>query len=77
MLSAAQSVGKLFAMEAHNDVRVVLRTLYEQDVTFCWLAIDPDRNLIDWANEAHRERLKLHNDARSFGHSILTTCRSS
>jgi hypothetical protein len=51
---------------------VLLRTLYEQVVTLCWLAIDPERHLVDSVNEAHGERLKLHNDARAFGYSILT-----
>ena len=72
MLSAARSIVALNAAEAHNDVLVLLRALYEQVVTFSWLAIDPDRHLVDWANEAHLERLKLHNDAAPFGYSILT-----
>ena len=60
------------ASRAYNDVLVLLRTLYEQVVTFCWLAIDSDRHLVAWANEAHIERLRLHNDALIYGHSILT-----
>jgi hypothetical protein len=72
MISTARSVAKLNASGAHNDVLVLLRTLYEQVVTFCWLAIDSDRHLVAWANEAHLERLRLHNDALAYGHSILT-----
>jgi hypothetical protein len=72
MISTARSVAMLNASGAHNDVLVLLRTLYEQVVTFCWLAIDSDRHLVAWANEAHLERLRLHNDAVDYGHSILT-----
>src|SRR5438105_3197631 len=50
MLSAARSIAALNTAEAYNDVLVLLRALYEQVVTFCWLAIDPDRYLVDWAN---------------------------
>jgi hypothetical protein len=72
MVSTARSIAKLNASGAHNDVLVLLRTLYKQVVTFCWLAIDSDRHLVAWANEAHLERLRLHNDALAYGHSILT-----
>src|SRR5665809_17943 len=72
MVSTARSIAKLNTSGAHNDVLVLLRTLYEQVVTFCWLAIDSDRHLVAWANEAHLERLKHHNDALVYGHSILT-----
>jgi Family of unknown function (DUF5677) len=72
MAGTVRSITTLAAEGAENDALVLLRVLYEQVVTFCWLAIDPDRNLVAWANEGHVQRLRLHNDAVRFGITLMT-----
>lgn len=59
-----------FAMEL--DGRTVVRSLYEQAVTFAWIAADPDHRLLRWRNDAIAAQLRLHNDAVQFGRSVLT-----
>jgi hypothetical protein len=59
------------------DGQTLVRSLYEQVVTFAWVAIDPHRpqpvsRLDRWLGDARYERLKLHNDAVSFGASALS-----
>jgi Family of unknown function (DUF5677) len=54
------------------DGHILVRSIYEQVVTFAWVAADPDRRVRRWVGEANWEKLKLHNDAVSFGEAILT-----
>jgi hypothetical protein len=72
MVSTARNIAKLNTSGAHNDVLVLLRTLYEQGRDLLLARDRQDRHLVAWANEAHLERLTLHNDALAYGHSILT-----
>jgi hypothetical protein len=48
------------------------RSLYEQVVTFAWIAIDPSARHQRWEGEAKIQMAKLHHDALSFGEQILS-----
>lgn len=58
------------------DGQTVVRSLYEQVVTLAWVAIDPlsgpVTRLDRWRGSARWERLRLHNDAVTFGETALT-----
>ena len=72
MTDTVESLIVLMADDLNIDGRTLLRSLYEQVVTFAWIGIDPDRRQFRWLGHAQWERLRLHNDARNFGESILT-----
>lgn len=55
-----------------SDVLVLLRVLYEHVVTFAWLAIDPQVRVEKWSDHAAYWQRKTHNDALTWGHSLLT-----
>jgi Family of unknown function (DUF5677) len=61
-------------LQCGERVRAIsaLRSSYEATTRVCWLLIDPQQNLKRWVDTQLRERLKLHNDAMSFGHRVLT-----
>jgi hypothetical protein len=50
-----------------TDAQVSLRVLLEHSVVFCWIAIDPETNLVEWRRWDDFRRLKIHNDASKFG----------
>ena len=72
MTDTVESLIVLMADDLNIDGRTLLRSLYEQVVTFAWIGIDPDRRQFRWLGPAQWERRRLHNDARNFGESILT-----
>lgn len=57
-----------------NDVdgRTLVRSLYEQVVTFAWIAIDPGPHYSRWFAQGLWEDLRLHNDAVQFGERVLS-----
>lgn len=57
------------------DAQVSLRVMLEHSVVFCWIAIDPERNLIEWRRWDDFRRLKIHNDASKYGVDVLSTER--
>ena len=61
-------------MRARQDIdgRNLIRSLYEQVVTFAWIAVDPRARYSRWMAESVWEDLRLHNDATSFGERVLT-----
>jgi hypothetical protein len=60
-------------MRNGNDVdgRTLVRSLYEQVVTFAWVAIDPGAHYIRWLGQALWNDLQLHNDASEFGVAVM------
>jgi Family of unknown function (DUF5677) len=72
MTDTVESLLALMPDDYNLDGRALLRSLYEQVVTFAWIGIDPDRRQFRWENAAQGQRLKLHNDAELFGETILT-----
>jgi hypothetical protein len=69
MTDTVESLVVLMADDLNIDGRTLLRSLYEQVVTFAWIGIDPDRRQFRWLGHAQWERLRLHNDARNFAES--------
>jgi Family of unknown function (DUF5677) len=55
-----------------GDAMILLRTLYEQIVIYCWFAINPEAHLGRWREDAEFQQLKLHNDALPFDGQVLT-----
>lgn len=54
------------------DAQVSLRVLLELSVVFCWIAIDPATNLLEWRRWDDWRRLKVHRDATRYGIDVLS-----
>jgi hypothetical protein len=65
----------LAEQERMADAQVSLRVMLEHSVVFCWIAIDPERNLAEWRRWDDFRRLKVHNDAGKFGVDVLSSRR--
>ena len=76
MAATVESLMDLMPSRRDIDGHTLLRSLYEQVVTFAWIAIDPDRREWRWVNKGLLDLLKLHNDALQFedelGERVLT-----
>jgi hypothetical protein len=75
LLRMADTVeGLMRLMDSRHDLegQTLVRSLYEQVVTFAWIAIDPETGYRRWVGDGTSAELKLHNDAVQFGESILT-----
>jgi hypothetical protein len=61
-------------MDGGNDVDggTLVRSLYEQVVTFAWIAIDPGPRYSRWFSQPLWDELRLHNDAMTFGVPVLS-----
>ena len=55
----------------HSDAAVIARSLYEQVVTFAWIAIDPTENAKAWVRWDRQLRIKADNDLRDVGAEAL------
>ncbi len=49
--------------------------MLEHAVVFCWIAIDPETNLVEWRRWDDFRRLKIHNDASKYGLEVLSAER--
>jgi uncharacterized protein DUF5677 len=54
------------------DAQISLRVLLEHSLVFCWIASDPEQNLVEWRRWDDYRRLKIHNDATTFGVGFLS-----
>ena len=70
MTDTVESLLDLMGLGRDLDGQTLVRSLYEQVVTFAWVAIDPDRREWRWVGDGRWELLKLHNDATQFGESL-------
>jgi hypothetical protein len=75
MLSRAcgtlNSVVALIGERRATDAGVLTRSLFEQAVTFAWIAIDPRENALAWVRWDRSERQKAHNDRLQHGGPAL------
>jgi len=67
-----RSICALTATGQQADSLILLRTLYDHVLMFCWLAINPEERVYEWRDHAVVQRRKLHNDATLFGMRILS-----
>ena len=71
MLSRAcgtlDSVMALIGERRATDAGVLTRSLFEQAVTFAWIAIQPSENALAWVRWDRAERMKAHNDLLQHG----------
>jgi hypothetical protein len=72
MADTVESLMTLMASGHDTDGQTLLRSLYEQAVTFAWIAIEPDGRQIRWRDDGRWEMLKLHRDALTVGLTILS-----
>lgn len=77
MCDTVEAMMALLTRRNVEDARVLLRSLYEQVVVVCWVAIDPDKRQARWEGESRRQRLSLHNEMVKYGQPLLTAARSS
>ena len=61
------SVMALIPQRRAGDAAVLARTLFEELVSFAWIAIDPASNADAWLRWDRRQRIKLDNDMRDMG----------
>jgi hypothetical protein len=54
-----------------TDASVLVRSLFEQAVTFAWIATDPIPNALAWVRWDRAERKKAHNDLLQHGGPAL------
>lgn len=71
MVDTVEAAMRLMEAGLEVDARTLLRSLYEQVVTFAWLRIDPGPRFSRWFGDGLLEELRLHNDAQPFGITIL------
>lgn len=75
MLSRAcgtlDSVVALIGERHATDAGVLTRSLFEQAVTFAWIAIDPSEKALAWVRWDRAERKKAHNDLLQHGGPVL------
>jgi Family of unknown function (DUF5677) len=75
MLSrACGTLGSLMALipeRRSGDAAVLARTLFEEVVTFAWIAIDADTNAEAWVRWDRRQRIKADNDMQDVGAPAL------
>lgn len=75
MLSRAcgtlDSVVALIGERRASDAGVLTRSLFEQAVTFAWVAIDPSEKALAWVRWDRAERKKAHNDLLQHGGPVL------
>lgn len=57
------------------DAHVSLRVMLEHAVVFCWIAIDPETNLVEWRRWDDWRRLKVHRDAAKYDVEVLSSER--
>lgn len=72
MADTVESIMKLSEADQDSDALGLLRSLYEQAVTVCWVLIDPVPHHERWRGEAKKEHLKLHNDLKRLGEDCLS-----
>lgn len=58
-----RSMQILIEGEQHSSALLVLRTIYEHTVIFCWLAIEPETRLQRWIDNSERERGRAFKEA--------------
>lgn len=69
----AESVLSLADERRATDAGTLSRTLFEEVVTFAWIAIDPPVNAQAWVRWDRRQRLKLDNDLVDKGAAPVLT----
>jgi len=67
MMGTLESLRPLADPQRQTDALVLLRSLYENVVTFMWLAIDPEPRVQEWHAAALYQRSVLHREARPYG----------
>ena len=67
-----ESVVALVTMRRQADTQILVRSLYEHVLTYCWIAIDPRDRVYEWRDHAVVQRRRLHNDAARLGIQILS-----
>ena len=72
MCDTVDSLLALMSDDHHVDGQTLLRSLYEQVVTFAWISIEPESRQVRWGGTGLAERLKLRNDAEQFGETIMS-----
>lgn len=72
MSDTTRSILALTRSGFSGDAMILLRTLYEQIVIYCWIAINPEEHLDRWKEDAEYQQFKLHNDALPFDAQVLT-----
>jgi hypothetical protein len=72
MADTGESMLALMEADHPVDGLVLLRTLYEQVVVYCWIAIDRDEHLGRWISGARWYERRLHNDALAYDMEVLS-----
>lgn len=73
MAETVESLMVLLPARRDDTALILIRSLYEQAVTFLWVASDPPNQYRRWAEDSNWYSLKMHNDMVKFvGGGFLT-----
>jgi hypothetical protein len=72
MADIAESVAVLLSAAQRPDASILSRVMYEQVVTFCWLAINPDERLQRWTHAFEAQQRIIAREAQEYGMTLLT-----
>jgi hypothetical protein len=73
MAETVESLMVLLPARRDDAALVLIRSLYEQTVTFLWVASDPPTHYRRWAEDSNWYSLRMHNDMVKFvGEGFLT-----
>jgi hypothetical protein len=67
-----ESVAALLHLRRQADTQILVRSLYEHVLTYCWIAIYPRDRVYAWRDHAAVQRKRLHKDAARLGIPVLT-----
>ena len=72
MAEIARSAALLIQAHAQFDAYALARVMYEQMVTYCWIAVEPTTHIRRWKDAAEAEQLKAHEEAKRYWFKMLT-----
>jgi hypothetical protein len=76
MAEIARSAALLIQADAQFDAYALARVMYEQMVTYCWIAVEPMTHIQRWKDAAEAHQLKAHEEARRYGIKCSPLSRS-
>lgn len=75
MAEIARSAALLIQADAQFDAYALARVMYEQMVTYCWIAMEPTTHIDRWKDTAEAHQLSAHEEAKRYRIKILTAAQ--
>jgi hypothetical protein len=68
----ARSAAVLLRADCYQDAVITTRVMYEQAMTFCWIAASPEDRLKQWQEMERAALGKAYEEAKEYGIELLT-----